>query len=437
MTSTLPVIIALLIGLSFWPESAWADTSHEILQAKVQSLVEKLENQEEHERRTAAESLGDFGEGARPAVPPLVRALNDEVADVRAAVADALGRIGADANAAVPALISSLKDQDPAVRSTVTAALSQFPKKGALIAPALGELLDDPDESVRLAAASTLGGLSSEGVLVLRDILQQHPDPSVRVTALSALGGTGIYAERALSELLAALDQPIADMRRAAAIALGKVASDTTWPETRPWRDRSADPLGYDPKPIWPRPMRTPIRQTLYTRLHNSVIEVTIPALSEILDDPEPAVRAAALRALSSIGSESEPAIPFIIEMMGDGNPNVRRAAATALGNIGGPSKHILQGLIVTLADKDNDVQLAASRSITKMGGASVRLLIKAMENPDPSVRLLVAATLENLGNEAVLAIPALSQALHDDEHAVRLAATYALEAIEEISKSK
>ena len=66
-----------------------------------------------------------------------------------------------------------------------------------------------------------------------------------------------------------------------------------------------------------------------------------------------------------------------------------------------------------------------------------MRLLIKAMEKPDPSVRLLVAATLENLGNEAVLAIPALSQALHDDEHAVRLAATYALEAIEEISKSK
>ena len=74
MTSTLPVIIALLIGLSFWPESAWADTSHEILQAKVQSLIEKLDNQEEHERRLAAESLGDLGEGARPAIPPLVRA---------------------------------------------------------------------------------------------------------------------------------------------------------------------------------------------------------------------------------------------------------------------------------------------------------------------------------------------------------------------------
>ena len=139
MIPTLPVIIALLIALSFWPASAWADTSHEILQAEVQSLIEKLENQEEQERRIAAENLGDFGEGARPAVPPLVRALNDEVADVRAAVADALGRIGADANTAVPALISSLKDQHPAVRSTVTAALSQFPKKGALIAPALGE----------------------------------------------------------------------------------------------------------------------------------------------------------------------------------------------------------------------------------------------------------------------------------------------------------
>ena len=70
MIPTLPVIIALLIGLSFWPESTWADTSHEILQAEVQSLIEKLENQEEQERRLAAESLGDLGEVRGPRFRP-------------------------------------------------------------------------------------------------------------------------------------------------------------------------------------------------------------------------------------------------------------------------------------------------------------------------------------------------------------------------------
>ena len=254
---------------------------------------------------------------------------------------------------------------------------------------------------------------------------------------LFALGSTGIYAERALPELLAALDQPVGDLRRAAAMALGKIASDTTWPETGPWRDRSADPAGYDPKPIWPRPMRTPIRQSLYTRLHNLVIGIAIPALSEILDDPEPTVRAAALRALSSIGTESEPAIPFVIVVTKDDDPNVRRAAATALGNIRDSSEHVLGTLIETLGDDDSDVRLAASRSISKMEGAGVELLIKAMKNPNPTVRSLAATTLENIGNDAAKAIPALSQALNDEDDSVRVAAAYALETIEEISRSE
>ena len=267
---------------------------------------------------------------------------------------------------------------------------------------------------------------------VLRNALRQHPDPSVHVMALAALGGTGIYAERALPEILAALDQPIGDIRRAAAIALGKVASDKTWPETRPWRDRSADPLGYDPKPVWPRPMRTPMRQTLYTRLHHAVIEVTVPALSQILDDPVPEVRSAALRALSSIGQESEPAVPFVIAVIADEDANVRRAAATALGNIRESSERTLESLIETFTDTDSDVRLAASRSITKLGAPAVPVLIRAMKNPEPAVRVLAATTLENLGEEAVTAIPTLSQALGDDDQAVRLAATYALEVIEE-----
>ena len=325
----------------------------------------------------------------------------------------------------MPALVSSLGDPDPSVRSTVIAALNHFPTKGALIAPALGQLLDDPDKSVRLAAANTLGGLGAESVTVLRDTLQ-HPDPMVRVTALAALGGTGIYAERALPDLLAALDQPIGEIRRAAATALGKIASDKHWPITRPW-----DPMGYDYKPIWPRPMRTPLRQSLYTRLHNRIILFTIPALSQVLDDPEPEVRAAALRALGTIGSEAASAIPLIIEVVNDENPNVRRAAITALGNIRNSSDYVLQILIDAFSDADSDVRLAASRSITKMKDAPVGLLITAMDNPDSGVRFLVATTLENIGHEAALAIPVLSQALQDEDEDVRLAATYALEAIE------
>jgi len=91
----------------------------------------------------------------------------------------------------------------------------------------------------------------------------------------------------------------------------------------------------------------------------------------------------------------------------------------------------VLQILIDAFSDADSDVRLAASRSITKMKDAPVGLLITAMDNPDSGVRFLVATTLENIGHEAALAIPVLSQALQDEDEDVRLAATYALEAIE------
>jgi HEAT repeat protein len=65
----------------------------ETTKAVVRGLVEMLKNPEEQLRQRAAATLGQIGEGARPAAPALEEALKDPNAGVRRAAADALKNI--------------------------------------------------------------------------------------------------------------------------------------------------------------------------------------------------------------------------------------------------------------------------------------------------------------------------------------------------------
>lgn len=76
------------------------------------------------ERRKAAESLGQLGASAYPAVPALIEALADADAGVRRAAAQALGRMGPQADAAIPALTAALADPDTGVRESAAQALA-------------------------------------------------------------------------------------------------------------------------------------------------------------------------------------------------------------------------------------------------------------------------------------------------------------------------
>ena len=80
------------------------------------------------ERRKAADSLGQLGAAAYPAVPALIKALSDADAGVRRSAAQALGRMGPQADAAVPALTAALADPNPGVRESAAQALTTLGK---------------------------------------------------------------------------------------------------------------------------------------------------------------------------------------------------------------------------------------------------------------------------------------------------------------------
>jgi len=150
-----------------------------------------------------------------------MEALRDEDATVRAAAADGLGQLGV--GAAVPALIRALKDAAPAVRAAAAVALGQLRDPQAV--DPLIAALEDAQWEVRTAALEALGRLGdrrawSSVVARLEDV-----DQEVRQQAAETLGVVG--DETVVEKLVLTLLDPHAGVRQAAARALYRI--DPGW----------------------------------------------------------------------------------------------------------------------------------------------------------------------------------------------------------------
>ena len=59
----------------------------------IMDLIQALQDKSSNVRLTAAEALGNIGQGAKDAVPALIQALQDESSNVRRHATEALGNI--------------------------------------------------------------------------------------------------------------------------------------------------------------------------------------------------------------------------------------------------------------------------------------------------------------------------------------------------------
>lgn len=155
-------------------------------------LIAALQDQDETERRYAAEDLGLLGD--RRAVPALIAALADPIIAVREAAADALAAIGGGEtaeqvagllasddvvlrNLAPEILKSQGQDAIPVLKRCCASSSPDIRKFSADILGKIGEittinatplligLLDDPDANVAGAAAEALGRLGDRTIL--------------------------------------------------------------------------------------------------------------------------------------------------------------------------------------------------------------------------------------------------------------------------------
>ena len=188
----------------------------------------------------------------------------------------------------VSKLIKAMGEDSESKGLSVAYALGEF---GEPLVPALMEAFEGESETVRRNAYYALNAIGAPAVDPLIGNLK-HIDPQVRETAAEALGDIGRFAQAAVLELVAALEDESEEVRSRAAEALGTVSQGES---------------------------------------------TAIPALNAALQDKDERVRRDAIFALARIGSHAVDTVDALGGMFSDDNRYVRGDAVHALYRIGTP----------------------------------------------------------------------------------------------------
>jgi HEAT repeat protein len=167
----------------------------------------------------------------------------------------------------------------------------------------------------------------------------------------------------------------------------------------------------------------------------------SLPALVARLHGDDPHERAEAAGRLAELSGGVLAAVPDLTDGLTDADPEVRIAAANALGAVGPWAKGAIPALLqAEKGDTAPEVQQAARAALDRVGrrpaGGDVPVLLVGLQAPRaPRFRAASAQVLWMIGNarpaDARPAVPALGQALRDEDVTVRLYAAQALYAID------
>jgi HEAT repeat protein len=417
--------------------------------------------------------------GSRSARPDVSRAIvvlfngvNDRQADVRASFLQALWMIASSEDAAAPVvniervkavLVTAAADPEDVVRRAAILGLGATGPKGDDDPPmVLSGALEDPSERVRVAAAESLVRFRRRLHRVLPDLVRsfEKARPEARqayTIVLERIRPRAFMATATLPALVSALASADDEIRCLAATALAAFGEDAhpaipalVSSIIRPGRQRGPDPAeGMDPVlsaarailQITPenaldrktgppldseslralasvlRSARPQIRVALAASLGRfRPTRAVIPVLADAVQDPDEAVRAAALQALHDIGN----AVPFVPPIaigaaLEDESPQVRYWAAGALGHAGlGIDPYVPALLRHAERDSDRNVRAVCALELREfikppaVTSAIVPVLIEALNNPDEQVRCAACGMLAGFRTASAEAIPAV-----------------------------
>jgi HEAT repeat protein/cyclophilin family peptidyl-prolyl cis-trans isomerase len=401
-------------------------------------LIKLLADPEGRVRRRAALAVGRVGlvEGVEPLIPLLA----DADVEVRQMAVFALGLIGHAS--ARPALTKALDDPEPIVQGRAAEALGLIGNRadadlvsgvvrrhtaaGALtgIDPDdVGYPLAAPAEAARLAiyALVRLGSYDALAAAVLdgsgQPVSRWWPvayalgrinDPRAAPALLTLLRTPGRYTAAFSARGLGALKAPQASAAlRQIVEDRGRVAAAVVFQAVRGLAavgDAAVIPLLV--KVVADRSADPNLRLEAATTIGALATADTAELLIELLGDPLPGIRAAALRALARVDPDV-----FIATLAGlepDQDWTVRVAEAAALGTL--PPERGQPRLMTLLEDKDQRVVPAAIEGLaaSKPPGLE-KVLLEKLQADDFAVRAAAATALGQL--KSTSAVPALLEA--------------------------
>jgi HEAT repeat protein len=111
-------------------------------------------------------------------------------------------------------------------------------------------------------------------------------------------------------------------------------------------------------------------------------------------------------------------AIPVLRELLADPKPRTRQAAVFCLGLLPSTESSVLPLLVRAAQDPDSGVRLYALNALAKQGPAAAPVLLAALSEDDAKIRLAAAQGYYDITGRADAVLPALIRNLQaDDEH--------------------
>jgi uncharacterized sulfatase len=131
---------------------------------------------------------------------------------------------------------------------------------------------------------------------------------------------------------------------------------------------------------------------------------------------------------MAAMASEGADALPQLLKGLDDQDAAVRYWAATGIGNIAGRNEEsVLHCLDRIQNDSSTVVRIAAARALLRIGyleEKALEELTRALESPEEWCRLHAAIVLDEAGEKARPALPALKKALKNqpNKYIIRVA---------------
>jgi HEAT repeat protein len=231
---------------------------------------------------------------------------------------------GADPVAVLTAIARTPADgwHTTVARVTAVDLLGELGPAASEAIPALIDALNDPDNAVRIRAAVALGNVGKDDLQVVNALAGRLGTNEAKYASQS-LAKCGLIAEPAIPGLSQLLENGKPEERRAAAKALGAIATDAC----------------------------------------------ALPLIAA-LHDSDDYVREHSAESLGKIGPAAAPATDRLMEMLKDPFDRARRDAARTLGQIGAPAKKAIPALkALAIDDPEEMVRNAAESAVKRLGG--------------------------------------------------------------------
>ena len=418
-------------------------------------LVRLLADTEARVRRRAALAIGRVG--LRDGIDPLVALLGDPDPEVRYMAVFGLGLIGD--KGAVASLVTALGDTSPLVQGGAAEALGLI--GDATAADAVGRL------AAQIVQSGALAELPGADADARRDLpvsaFRLAIYALVRLKAYDQLAGAVLDAsgqpkirwwpvayafqriddKRAVPALLTLANEAHPYTRAFAAKGLGGLKDTSAVPTLigmlaagdRAVVIESVRALGRIGEAA-AAPALIKLIQAKDTNAHvrleavEALGSMRVPGVSDLvldtLIDPNPAIRAAALRSIAALEPEQ-----FVAVLSGlDPDPiwSVRAAVATVLGTL--PPDVAVPGLTAMLGDADPRVLPAVLESLVKLRAPNVtEVLLQRLKAEDPAVRAAAATGLGEIkpANGDIALAEAYQFGQRDSSYSARAVALAAL----------